>query len=446
MKLYKSIRNFGKKALVSGTALTLGTLIFGASVLHAKEIKEPNIAPIVQTSEQTQTPNLEGTIKAKIPEKKALPEREITLDFANPLDNFEANANAWYSTNQLMGKGSDLAGIKLGWDKNIFGRIGQALVLTYGAFGTRYISHEIAHNYKSRWNGHSVLSFSFDEFTSLGFPAVEKNMYTHDLPIDDDIFQIAAGLNQSTFNSEMLFGRSFGNLTFDEGISFLVNKLEKSKYIVSGVDKNLSDQGCLDDIDEYLKLLNKKGINLSKSKLKMQSILADILSIYSLDSIRAAGLYVIKGERSVEPFTLSLFGKDFTPPLISHYLLPGGGFYNMIIFVNPKGKNPLELNLGTDVDFIGDGQVDSLRLGGKYHGLRLSEGKHAVTLGPFAYLNLNKSFDYKGFSIGTGAHLKLTDNVWLNAKVEYNKDDIIENIVKGEGKGLNTSFGITVRY
>lgn len=435
MGSYKTIKKIGQTSLICG--LTLAALVFGTKESNAQGNQEFNLnpTPIVQTTEKKPVIPLEELVFKKRKKERLMPKRNLIVDFANPISSFEANANASNSINQLFGKGNDLLGVKLGLDKYLLGRIGQTLFSTYTNMGTGYFSHEIAHHYKSLWNGHNVLSFTWDDTAFFGIPALEKNIYTWDLPIDDNIFQAVAGLNQNTFNSETQFRNDQEEITFDEGISFLINKLNKTRYITMGPITAPSDYFC-GDLDYYFKFLNEKNIEITKGNFLNQSWLADGLSAYTLDSLKAILVYLVKGERSVKPTKVSLGGTELGLPLFSHYLTPEGGFYNIISFVNPNGKNPIEVNLGTDIDFMGGGKVDHLRFGGQYNNLKLGKGKHALLLSPFAYINTNKSFDGKGFSAGTKLELPITKKTKLGVKAEYNKDDMIENIVKGKDKGL----------
>ena len=87
------------------------------------------------------------------------------VDFASPLDDFDANTKMWYSLNQL---GS--AGLASFDPDHPMGRLGVALLDAWWLWSTSYISHEIAHEYAARRNGtHDPFNLDFTDWTYL-FP------------------------------------------------------------------------------------------------------------------------------------------------------------------------------------------------------------------------------------------------------------------------------------
>lgn len=421
MKKYSRIKRMAKTVLLS--TLVLGSLIFGLKEAKAQQIKSP----------VTQTLNTQK-------EEKIMPERKLILDFANPINNFEADSNAWCSTNQLFGKGSDLLGLKLRLDTNVFGRIALLGLDSYRSYWSQVASHELGHTRAARKYGDYTFNFEMNSFLDIGdnFPRYFKYYLTDEELIEERI----AGLNQDEFNSYTLIRNNINDSTVDNEISFLLTKFWDVKYNLFS-----SESANRHDVKEYIRLLNKKGINLSKQEYLIQSVLADMLSMRTWGSFKSIFYnYLIKGERSVKPITFRFGKTDFTPPLISHYITPEGSFYNISSFINPNGENPIEVSIGTDIDFIGGGRVNHLRLGGQYNDIKLKEGEHAFMISPFAYLNTDKSFDYKGFSAGLEAKISITKTVKLRGKAEYNKNDMIENIVKGEDKGVNFVAGLDIKF
>ncbi len=160
------------------------------------------------------------------------------------------------------------------------------------------------------------------------------------------------------------------------------------------------------------------------------------------DSAKSVWNYLSKGQRNTNMTTFKIRGTEITPPLINHYLTPEGSLYNATSFINPNGENPIELGVGIDADFIGDGEVDHLRLGGQYKNINIGK----IKVSPFAYINAARSdLDYNGFSVGAEASLPLSKNIGLRGKMEYNKDDILENTVKGKDNGFNAVVGLEAR-
>ncbi|MDP2909217.1 MAG: hypothetical protein Q8N77_05405 [Nanoarchaeota archaeon] len=439
MKLYRTIKNAGKKVLISGLALT--ALAIGAEKLNAQTVREQNInpAPIVQAL--TAKP-LESIIQEKqeLKEKKeAMPERKLILDFASPVSSFEANSNLWYSANQLFGKGSDFLGTRLELDKSLLGRFTLLSADVYRSLWLRMASHELSHIKEGKKYGSYESRFEMNSLLDLANNFIKKFNYK---PTDQELVkERIAGINQDEFNSYNLFKNSIDRLAFDDGISFLLSKLWDIGYNLYPCESSE-----LGDVSSYVNHLNKKGISLSTKDHLLQSVLADALSIQTWDSLKAVYNYFKTGERTIKSTALNLSGTTVTLPLINHYLTENGSFYNLSSFIRLKEKKLIELSLGIDADFIGGGKVDCLRFGGQYSDLDLGEHKYIPTVSPFAYINTTKSLNYQGFSVGIEAKLPVTKTTKLRAKVEYNHDDMIENRIKGKDEGLNFVAGLYVQF
>ncbi|MBU4502910.1 MAG: hypothetical protein KKA79_10020 [Nanoarchaeota archaeon] len=418
MKLLEKFKKYAKISLA--TCMVLPPLLFMGKQALAEN-----------TPDMTSPKNIETILEEKDTES-SMPEREIILNFENPITNVEANSNAWYSTNQIFGKFNDLLGEELELDDHPLGRIGLLALAFYRSKWIGLSSHEFAHIRVGQKFGEYPWDFEMNSFFNIGNNWSKRFEY---YPTDEELMQERiAGLNQDEHNAYTLTKNNLDNLTFDNAMVFLRSKFWDLKYnINSGEEKNV------DDVEEYIRLLNKKEINLSKKEFLVHSLLADLAS--SPDSIRTLWNYIINGDRTTERMKLDVLGVEFTMPLVNHYLTPDGSYFN-ITFTCLNGENPIEINIGTDVDFLGGGEVDHLRLGGQYNNLKLIDKEQFPTLSPFIYINTDKSFDYKGFSIGTEADLAIFDTLSLTGKFDYSKNDIMENTVKGKEEGFNFYLGI----
>jgi hypothetical protein len=201
--------------------------------------------------------------------------------------------------------------------------------------------------------------------------------------------------------------------------------------------------GRRSDVDIYVLSLRNRGITLGKHEFLAQALIADLLSWHTWESILTITDYLKTGRRYRKTKVWRLGGgHELTPPLISCYLTPLGTYYDISSFLNPTGPNPVEITLGTDVDFIGDGDVDRWRFGFKYFNL----GWQRARFHPFVYLNTTKSLRYEGISAGLETYLGLSPGCDLRIKLEYNDGDIVENTVKGKDKGFGAVFGIDARF
>jgi len=377
--------------------------------------------------------------------KKPLPRRQFKLYAANPKDGFEANAAAWNTANQIIGKASDYIGIERGLDRHVWGRLGQIALNTWLTKGTSYFSHEAAHNYLGRWKGQDNLKFSLEHFTNFGFPAVISNSYTGPQTLDEYIFKSVSGVNQNTYNVEELFRNNLGKNGFDESIAFLRDSTETLRYAGFGSNQSSSVGEGNDDITSYVGMLNTKGINVTRGEVLDEGLIALLLSggVYLDNIFNIFGNYLVEGKREgKDPAVIKISNRELTLPLVTYYLTDQGGYYNMISILNPRGKTPLEVNLGTGTDFLGSSQTDTFRLGCRYHNLKTPY----LSFSPYAFFNTDRNLKPKGFSVGTEVSVPIGKIKSIFLKIEYNEGDILENKIKGEEEGLNLSGGIEVLF
>jgi len=451
MKLLQKIRSVGRKALI--TTLVLTSLTFGIKELNAQETQKPKSNP-------TRTIQ---TLDDFVQKEKAIPKRKLTLDFVNPLKDFEARTYVWHTSNLLFGKGNDYLGIKLGFDKNVFGRLGLCALAAYSSGAIGYYLHEISHDQPFERRGiHKGIKLDFSDWFKI-YPRYVQKPVDYSILSEEETFRsIVNGLNQDEFNARINWeqGSLESDLNLCDSISYLLAKLDDFQYTLTvGFKEKRPDETGLetldliryyklndlwDDVNLYTGLLYNERIDLSKKEHFAQSFFADALTFRTWESFGSIWKYIFKNERTGKPLTLRLTEDiEITPPLCSLYRTLKGSFCDMSVFVNPNKDNPIKLSLGTGLDFIGDGEVDHLRVGGEYYNLKLEK---ILRASPFAYLNFNKSFDYKGISLGTKVYLQLTSAIELRGKIEYNKNDIIENIIKGEDKGVNFVLGLNTKF
>ncbi len=394
-------------------------------------------------------------------EKKALPEntlqtapREISFNLGT-IYTYENNDNVWSSLQQLLGKGSDELGVEKGWDENVGGRIGLTLASLYFSIGIQYYKHELAHEFSE-----SAREFSID-FTSWGKSSIlglypkyvaEKTPDMSFQEAKDKIITAKDGLNQDAYTAYTTWRRCALNRSciFDDSTYFLVHKFFDLEYFIStytsqDIDDNYGErkhQFYFDDVDGYLHALENENISLSKGEYLGQVLVADLASWHTWESIYSVFAYLVDGERTTKTTTIEAGAIKFTPPLISLYLTPKGGFYDTNTLFFYGGKS-IQLSVGTDLDFAGGGELNTLRAGGEFNGVNISP----LRISPFFYVNLERdSFGYKGLSAGIESFLGLTSSTSLSAKLEYNTNDVLENTIKLKEEGVNVVVGVDARF
>ena len=400
-------------------------------------------------------------------ESKTLSMRSLVLNLADPLMGYEANSNLWYSMGQALGRLSDHLEIVDGLGQNAGGRVLLTVLAFYVGRGTQYYSHEVAHEFEVREHGlSSGLSVDWGDW-GPGWPRyVQPVFYDNDVYYDaladDEVLRVPLdGLNQDEFNGAQSWRRAVlqNRTDMHNAAAFLLLKLNDFRYVLSvGLDDNRPAwtggsvrevnqyawyAGCWNDPDLYTLHLYNRGIDLTKTDYLVQVAIADFLSWHTWENLAMVCRYVGSGRRVAEPKTWQLSDKvALTPPLVSVYLTPRGTFYDIGTFVNPTSPHPLFLSFGTDVDSIGDGEVDRLRLGAQYYDL----GRGRWRWAPFAYVDMSEAQGYEGVSLGTEGNIRLSSAVELSFKLEYNENDVIENTVKGKDDGLSLALGVDVRF
>lgn len=357
---------------------------------------------------------------------------------------FENNDNAWSSLQQLAGRGSDYLGIEYEWDKSAWGRIAQTTALLYLSTGFEYYKHETAHE---MFDGKPKFGIDFTDWgilarlQSFPYPIYTRKPY----PAEPKKFiPYVAGLNSDEYTSFTTWKRCMlrRERTFDDSIYFLIHKLDDAQYFIYSEIYSYDEQKPLSsDPDTYIYKLKRRGIKLDKDSYGWQIAVSDLFSWYVGESIYSLANYLVRGKRSGRTASLSLTDDvAITPPLTNLYLTEKGSFFNISTWLY-LGENSLEFSIGVDSDFIG-GRLDTMRFGAGFYGLRFDP----VEINPFAALDLERStFDPEGFSSGLEVLLNVTSSAAIRAKLEYNIDDVLENMVKGEPGGTNAVVGIDVK-
>ena len=385
--------------------------------------------------------------------------RTLRLDFRSPLLTCEANSNFEFSMDQLFGRtGERLADSGAG--DSAAGRSLLAALSFWSAGCLMYYSHEVAHDHVRRAHGHlGGVSLDWSDWSHL-CPLYVQSECDYTLYDHDEVHRIiVGGLNQNEYNARARWqhGCRTGATDLQASASFLCGKLrdlaqvlslglEDERFFSPGMDIHLLVPMVPDhlwsDVDLYTLLLYNEGIDLPKRDYFIQVLLADLLSWHTWQSVAHVAGYVSTGRRARRVTVVRLWGVAVTPPFISHYLTPKGSFFDMSAVANPGGRRPVLLSVGTDVDRIGYGEVDRLRFGAVAYDL----GTARVKIDPFVFVNTDRSLRYEGISCGVEVRPRLAPGLYLRLRLEYNENDVVENMVKGEKNGVGFVSGIEYRF
>lgn len=367
--------------------------------------------------------NLDSIIKSNSQNKT-----EITIPFRNPLTDFEANTNFFYSTNEITGKGIEKLGEKTGLNDNVAGRSFLSVLNLYNAYLNGIYSHESAHIREGIKGGEFKFEFKF--------PAekTKKNcLYT---PTNNQLIESSvAGLNQNEGNAKEVMKNIYlknENMPLSDASYFLTNKLYDLVYALLWTDGKNSWEGktpseISPDIDRYLCALEKKGLKLTQEEIAASIITADVLSIQNWDSARAIMNYIKTGE-TTKPTIWNIKGTEITPPSFSHYLTLDGRFINANTIINPNKKNPLELSLGFNLENGKD-----LRFGLQYHNLKIPNTN--ISISPYGALG-----EGGNCLLGANIEIPISNNARINLKFQNSNKDIIESGVKGNKGRYATGY------
>lgn len=443
MELAEIVKKSWKKVIIAGTLL--GALALGSGC--ARTYAPLNIGNMPQPPQAVSvaSPIPEGKASAEPkPDKRKYAERQLVFDFADPMSDFDALTKARYSAGELIGRLGDMAANKT--DNKLVGRLAQLGALYWLTHGADHFAHEIAHGQNSKRQGFGGTRFTFEQFSRMGYPKVRHNATPVWLGPDLYIFELAAGLNEQADYVNFLASHTQkeGRINIDEAIAFLANKLRNTTYSTIGKDDSSRVGGIgFDDIDMYLAMLHDwKGKKMSKGELLTQSLLSDILSMQTWDSIRGIKRYLVNRERSINHSTIKFGKTEISYPLINLYLTSDGTFYNATGFVNPRNKNPIKFEIGAG---IGPAGADCTRFGAQYHGLRPGGKNSGFEISPFVYLTTGQETGVSAgaeFAYEKGSRRK----VKLTGRIEYNDRDLLENSVKGKREGITARFGAEVKF
>ena len=394
--------------------------------------------------------------------------RTVEIPFANPLKGFDASTVAWNSATQILAASTQsIAGVS-NWDESFKGRFAYLALASYFDGATAYYSHEIAHRFHQKSDTrHFWLDFSdwSDFYPKLSistwmdcWDTGELEAYVHHNNPGLDaivrkwlILMNESGLYQEECNARFVAQSSSrtSSTTISSAISFVLNHVDDAVYNLRSDDDPIItrrdgsyERLFYNDVTGYISIMRGMGVMISRGDWLISSILAFAASGQTWNSTRAAYQYVAHGQRSVDNLTWSISDRvALSPP--NFYLFPTHrGLYleseTCIRMLSP-GNRRIHVVLGTGLDSFGlnqTGAVDWLRVGGRYDAMGLNLRFITLLLSPYCYADLTRDLRHRGQSLGAEIVCPLGARFSLRGNIEYNKNDILEGVIKNKDEGM----------
>ena len=262
------------------------------------------------------------------------------------------------------------------------------------------------------------------------------------LKMDGDL--APAGMNQIEFNTQSIYEKMhLSDPKYYDAISYFVNQIHDSLYI--GRSMYLEKNGTApasDDNVAYSKVMTERGMPMKTSDSLVPSLLCNALSVNTWNSLWGAIRYLATGDKNVDLWTFKVGKVEITPPNFSYFRNSKGEAIESIFFINPKGKYPVKLSFASDLDFRGfNTDLDTFRVGGQVYNLKIPYGfMKNVSFSPYGYINTTHEMKPKGFLVGTGIEVPVTNWMSVTGDVGYAHNDLIKSDLQ-KSDGINTYLG-----
>jgi hypothetical protein len=306
--------------------------------------------PEVPFEDERRAPPREVEETAEPRESHPHPVRTLALRYAHvdkvSFNNVEVVEALAFSAGELFGKFDDYLGVDLGWDYEPHARLGLVFASVYKAWAITYYSHEFGHA-RDGIGCTPSLSLDWDDW-GPGVPAARDEP----CPVDDRIRIRIGGLNQQQWNAQSLYRRtsSTGTVTYDQGISYIMNQMADVAYMMISL-------GYGGDVDSYRAEAARQGLRITAGTWITAAVVSAALSLRTWESLYTALQYPFEGRRSREVAHASLGGIRVYPPDFSVYAHQGG------IYVQAEMLVSEPLGSGSRLLLEGGGTVQGDRKG-----------------------------------------------------------------------------------
>ncbi|MBW8890439.1 MAG: hypothetical protein JF616_22025 [Fibrobacteres bacterium] len=369
--------------------------------------------------------------------------KTLGFEFAR-LQDPDNNARVWWSFNQAFGLASRTLG-ESGADGNWGGRLGEFLGLAYLNLAIGHYSHELGHNVHLR--GWTMDASQWG--APWPWPAFNHGNRCETGYCDDPtdwIQESETGLNQEEFDAYYAYSHSLSGMSFDESMAFSFRKFSIITYDVytGRVFGRRDPNGDTYDYENMLR--SYEHVRMSSGAFILQAAVSDLLTARLWEAWIGNWNYLHDGIRETPNLAWHVGDWTVLPPLVTEYLTPRGGFYDIAVFSRPPGAGVCETRLGWDADFLGTGKVNRARVGGAYsREFPLGKSVQAAVM-PSAYTTLRRGGLVPiGWVAGLEARSRFFDRYGLICRLEDGHGDIVEHVAKWKAGGFRTSLGAELR-
>jgi len=250
------------------------------------------------------------------------------------------------------------------------------------------------------------------------------------------IIASAAGVNQGQINAEHMYktwARN-GSAHYQEAMGYLLNQTNLGLYAARSVARG-DGAPSSDDIDSYVRLMNRNGHKISKGQILTIAAATDLASAPVWAALKGQYDFLATGDRHVEIPTFKIGELSATFPNFQTHLTSDGPVVGGQLLVSPEREHPVELSFHTRID------GSAMAVGAKVFDLPITE---QMTVNP--YLRVTQDRDQGlGCMVGTEVNYRVGDSIDLTGQVEVNHNDLLTEPY-GKDNGISAFVGVRVRF
>jgi hypothetical protein len=303
-----------------------------------------------------------------------------------------------------------------------------------------FVSHEM---------GHLRASLSHGDIYSP-FPHIIKSVSY--IPTNEQYLEeTIAGPNQQEQNAFIQWSSMSGNPDRYESYGFLLNKLTDLGYLLLTTGTQYWDRGysapyesynVFGDHNFYLKLLENKGVVLSRTGLLLDMLFTDIASLAVWDHFGYWWNQSFGDQKALyRPSIIEVGEHRFRAPYLEYFLTPEGGFvlgYLQSVYSEVDGEF-IRFSMGGGLRLFNSSKVPITQVGVR---VPVLYGEYLKSYASVGISVKEGALDVDGMSVDLGLELIITSDMRGLIRMIYNDNDYVESTVKGNARYLRVELGL----